>query len=214
MANSKIAELLNYKMPDYQQNDENNSNYSSPLLPTSPNISTTLDSLPNSDDASQKSDNYYEWNENQSTWKSNHSKVESLNQFQNVNKTTIHSFEVFDPIMNATLDDQQQQHLIKNYDSNDDDDDDNNVHSVNDDDNVNTFDQLVKGMSSEEKMDKFKTCYQEVALPDNVRLGLRISQFASLQGFNVIDRKVTQLCNVAFKVSIFLYDYLNEIINN
>ncbi|XP_075676356.1 uncharacterized protein LOC142645061 [Dermatophagoides pteronyssinus] len=212
MANSKIAELLNYKMPDYQQNDENNSNYSSPLLPTSPNISTTLDSLPNSDDASQKSDNYYEWNDNQSTWKSNHSKLESLNQIQNVNKTTIHSFEVFDPIMDATLDDQQQQqHLIKNYDSNDDDDD-NNVHSVNDDDNVNTFDQLVKGMSSEEKMDKLKTCYHEVALPDNVRLGLRISQFASLQGFNVIDRKVTQLCNVALKN--FIRNILTKLISS
>ncbi|OTF71441.1 hypothetical protein BLA29_003596 [Euroglyphus maynei] len=192
MANSKIAELLNYKMPDHQlQDDENKSNYSSPLMSTSPNISTTtLDSLPNSDDASQKSDNdYYEWND-QSTWKL--SKVESLNHTQNVNKI-IQSFEVFDPMMNATLDDDQH-HLIKNYDS------ENETLMNNNNGDENTFDQLVKGMSSEEKMNKLKTCYQEVALPDNVRLGLRISQFASLQGFNVVDRKITQLCNVALKI--------------
>ena len=221
MGNSKIAELLNYKMPennnddDYQNEENNFQQYSSSQLSTSPppNISTTLDSLSNSDDASQKSDNnnyyYYEWNDPSTlSCKSHHqqSKVESLNHHNQIANKTMHSFEIFDPMMDQTLDDQQQNHhLIKNYDSNndvdDDDDDVENVQSMNNNGDQNTYDQLLKGMSCEEKMNKLKTCYQEIALPDNVRLGLRISQLATLRGFKAVDRKVTQLCNVALKVS-------------
>lgn len=74
------------------------------------------------------------------------------------------------------------------------------------DDNVSqkSFDSLSsKPMTPLEKIDKLKTCFQEVSLPDNVRLGLRISDIALNHRITSVDDCVTYLCNASLKVKIF-----------
>ena len=46
---------------------------------------------------------------------------------------------------------------------------------------------------------KLKNCFLDVAIPDNVRLGLRISQIAS-HDVSSLDSRVVLLCNIALKV--------------
>lgn len=53
---------------------------------------------------------------------------------------------------------------------------------------------------SPEHINQLKSCYEHAYLPDNTRLGLILSQFASRFGLNYVDKKAANLCDIALKV--------------
>lgn len=131
--------------------------------------------------------------------------LSSMNQEDNstdnsnyFDRRNVYNFEKYDPIIDITGP-TIKKHIEELMIEDNKDDDDNA--SQKSSDSVSTLKQLTPL----EKINKLKTCFKEVSLPDNVLLGLRISEIASHHRITSVDDCVTYLCNAALKVFEFFY---------
>ena len=113
-------------------------------------------------------------------------------------RRNVYNFEKYDPIIDITGP-TIKKHIEELMIEDNKDDDDNA--SQKSSDSVSTLKQLTPL----EKINKLKTCFKEVSLPDNVLLGLRISEIASHHRITSVDDCVIYLCNAALKVFEFFY---------